>query len=187
MARWTSILKVVLTLLLLLCMLPPVSAMAQEWYRLSSTEGAFTAYFPAQPEYKPTLDKNGSHPLWVLERPPSKFQVSYSELLPGEVAKYGAEELLNGLAHASMVAFLMERLGTRRMSYGGYSAIEMLIRQGNDSFGFAQRLGIPESIMVQRHMLVGSRYYLWIYEGPPGTQDGAEAKRFLDSLVVERR
>jgi hypothetical protein len=71
------------------------------------------------------------------------------------------------------------------MTYGGYPAIEMLIRQGNDSFGFAQRLAIPESIMVQRHMLVGNRYYLWIYEAPPGTQDGAE--RFLDSLVVERR
>jgi len=125
--------------------------------------------------------------LWVLELAHSKFQVSYSELLPGEIAKYGADELLNGLAHASMVAFFMERLGTRRMSYGGYPAIEMVIGQGNDSFGFAQRLGIPESIMVQRHMLVENRYYLWIYEGPPGTQDGADAKRFLDSLVVERR
>src|SRR5262245_49107619 len=118
-------LKGALTLLLLVCALPPTPAMAQGWYRLSSAEGAFTAYFPKQPEYKPTIDKNGSHPLWVLELPPSKFEVSYSELLPGEVAKYGAEELLNGLAHASMVAFLMERLSTRRMSYGGYPAIEM--------------------------------------------------------------
>jgi hypothetical protein len=180
-------LRVVFTLLLLVCALRPAPAIAQEWYRLSSAEGAFTAYFPTQPEYKPTLDKNGSHPLWVLELPFSKFQVSFSELRPGEVAKYGAEQLLNGLAHAAMVAFLMERLSTRRMSYGGYPAIEMLIRQGNDSFGISQRLGIPESIMVQRHMLVGNRYYLWIYEGPPGTQDGADAKRFLDSLVVERR
>lgn len=187
MVRRTSMLEVVLTLLLLVCALPPAPVMAQEWYRLSSAEGAFSVYFPTQPEYKPTLDKNGSLPLWVLQLPPSKFQVSYAELLAGEVAKYGADELLNILAHASMVAFLMERLSTRRMNYGGYPAIEMLIRQGNDSFGFAQRLGIPESIMVQRHMLVGNRYYLWIYEGPPGTQDGADAKRFLDSLVVERR
>ena len=178
--------KLVLTLLLLVFALRPAPAMAQEWYRMSSAEGSFSISFPTQPEYKPTLDKNGSHPLWVLELARSKFQVSYSELLPGEIAKYGAEALLNGLAHASMVAFLMERLGTRRMSYAGYPAIEMLIRQGNDSFGFAQRLGIPESLMVQRHMLVGNRYYLWIYEGPPGTEDGVDAKRFLDSFVVER-
>jgi hypothetical protein len=163
-------LKVVLALLFLVGALPP--AMAQEWYRLSSAEGAVTAYFRTQPEYKPPVDKKGSHPVRVLKLPPSKFLVSYSELLRGEIAKYGAEELLNGLAHATMVAFLTERLGTRRMTYGGYPAIEMLIRRGNDSFGFAQRLAIPESIIVQRHMLVGNRYYLWIYEAPPGTQDG---------------
>src|SRR5215472_4473520 len=177
--------KVVLTLCCVVGMLAPM--MAQEWYQLSSAEGAFTAYFPARPEYRPVSVGQGKYwPRWVLETPAGSFFVDYSDLRlpPEEVARAGGvEELLDRLSHASSaIAFFHTILSVRRITYGGYPAREMVV-QATGLFPTLDR----EMVHRHRHMIVGDRYYHWSYQGRPGTQDGADVQRFLDSLVIERR
>jgi hypothetical protein len=46
-------------------------AMAQEWYRLSSVEGAFTASLPAQPQYESVPIRNGEFTLHQHPRSPT--------------------------------------------------------------------------------------------------------------------
>ena len=149
--------------------------MAQEWYRLTSAEGAFTASLPARPVYEAVPICQGEYTLhqWVFDIADTAYLVSYIDYNRGHVANNGGlQVILNSLTtglHKTRTP-----VSERHITYGGHAARDVVVR---DPSGF---------IIRQRHMMVGDRAYVWNYTGTVGTENGPDVQRFLDSLVVRR-
>jgi hypothetical protein len=166
--------KVVLALACLVgALLAP--AIAQEWHRLTSAEGAFTAYLPARPAYEAVPIRQGEYTLhqWVFDTSDTAYLVSYIDYTRGHVAKNGGlQAILNSLTaglHKTRTP-----VSEQHISYGGYAARDVVVA---DPSGFTIR---------QRHMMVGDRAYVWNYTGSAGTQTAPDVQRFLDSVVIHR-
>jgi len=167
--------KILLALLVLGVLSAP--ARAQNWYRLESAEGAFTATLPARPEYQAVPIGGGALTLhrWLFETRgrDAAYLVSYIDYDRGHVARNGLHPLLD-----AMVEGFGRSVGTllsvRSITYAGQPVREATART-RDGF-----------IVRQRHMLVGDRGYIWNYTGLPGTEYGPAAERVLDSLVIHR-
>jgi len=152
------------------------SATAQNWYRIESTAGAFTASLPARPDYE-AVPIGGVLTLhrWLFEAPGGKaaYLVSYIDYDRGHVARNGLHSLLDRMTEG-FGRGVGTLLSERSITYAGLPAREAMARDAN---GF---------IVRQRHMLIGDRGYLWNYTGLPGTEYGPAAERVLDSLVIHR-
>src|ERR1043166_8175542 len=143
--------RLVLALLFLVgALLAP--ATAQEWYRLTSAEGAFTASLPARPAYEAVPIRQGEYALrqWVFDKTDTAYLVSYIDYNRGHVANSGGlqvilDSLTKGL-HTNRTP-----VSERKITYGGYVTREVVVR---DPSGF---------IIRQRHMMVGDRAYVWNY------------------------
>ena len=149
-------------------------AMAQEWYRLTSAEGAFTADLPARPAYEAVPIRQGEYTLhqWVFDTPDAAYLVSYIDYNQGHVARNGLHVILDSLTkglHTNRTP-----ISEQHIAHGGYAAREAVVRD-------------PSGLIIrQRHMMVGDRAYVWNYTGSVGTQDAPDVQRFLDSLVIHR-
>jgi hypothetical protein len=150
-------------------------ATAQEWYRLTSAEGAFTASLPARPEYEAVPIRQGEYTLhqWVFDVADTAYLVSYIDYNRGHVANSGGlQVILNSLTaglHKTRTP-----VSERHITYGGHAARDVVV---HDPSGFTIR---------QRHMMVGDRAYVWNYTGTVGTETAPDLQRFLDSLVIRR-
>jgi hypothetical protein len=151
-------------------------AMAQEWYRLTSAEGAFTASVPAQPTYEAVPIRNSEYTLhqWVYDTAEIAYLVSYIDYHQGHVANGGGvqamlDALTRGL-HTNRTP-----ISERHITHRGYATRDVVVRDNPSGF-----------IVRQRHMMVGDRAYVWNYTGTAGTENRPDVQRFLNSLVVQR-
>jgi hypothetical protein len=133
-------------------------AIAQDWYRLTSAEGAFSASLPAQPVYETVPIRNGEFTLhqWVYETPEIAFLVSYIDYHRGHVANNGLQFVLSNLTkglHTNRTP-----ISEKSITHGGHATREVVVRDNASGF-----------IIRQRHMLVGDRAYVWNYTGTVGT------------------
>lgn len=143
-------------------------AAAQEWYQLESTEGNFTALFPARPTYAAVPIRDGKLTLhrWIFEKEKSAYLISYIDYPRG--SSPSLDNLTEGMLNKRTL------VSERRITHDGRAARDVVAR---DSSGV---------IVRQRHLLVGERAYIWNYAGDPETETGPDIVRFLDSLMIRR-
>src|SRR5262245_4201962 len=97
-------------------------AMAQNWYRLTSAEGAFTASLPAEPKSETVPIRNGELTLhqWVYEGPDVEYLVSYIDYHPGHVANGGLQFVLNNLTKGLHTN--RKPISEKHITHGGHPA-----------------------------------------------------------------
>src|SRR5262245_1097679 len=152
-----------------------VPAMAQNWYRLTSAEGAFTASLPAEPKYEAVPIRNGEFTLhqWVYDTPDVAYLVSYIDYHPGHVANNGLQFVLNNLTKGLHTN--RRPISEKHITHGGYATRDLVVHDNASGL-----------IIHQRHTMVGDRAYVWNYSGAAGTENGPNVLRFLNSLVIKR-
>lgn len=165
--------KVVLALGLLVCaLLAP--AQAQEWYRMASPEGRFSALFPAQPSYQATPLSGGKLTLheWISEGEQAAYFASYIDYEPGSILRKGMHSQLDAMAKGLLNGRTL--LSEKHLTLDGRACHELFVR---DKDGFEIR---------QRHMVVGDRGYIWNFTSKAALHFRPDAQRFLDSIKVDR-
>jgi hypothetical protein len=162
--------KLALTIFFLIGMLlAPVAA--QDWYQLTSQEGAFVASFPAEPKYKAVPIRNGELTLhqWQHEKRDKNVYdlASYIDYRKGH--RSNLDTMTKGLLEGGPL------ISERRITHSGHATRDVLLRDTASGL-----------IIHQRHMMVGDRAYIWNYAGPEGTENGPDVQRFLNSLTLQR-
>ncbi len=109
----------------------------------------------------------------VIDNGPIGFIVSHNDYPESELAQRSANSILDAVRDGQ-VGKENKLISEQRLTMNKYLARRILIQEG-------------DQIIVSQIVLAGQRLYQAIYVGPPGTENGADAKRFIDSFAIVAR
>ena len=142
------------------------------WKEVRSSEGGFTAVFPADPKIKtePPDLSGGVANVYLVDLGKTAYEVSYTDYQPGTFAGRSVDAIFN-LARDDLVKGQpVKLLADRKITLGDRPGREVVFA---DQDGYTQ---------VYRFFVVKDRIYAVVAGGPAGSEKSPEAKRFLESF-----
>jgi hypothetical protein len=176
------------TLVATLCVLMSVGlasdAVAQQWTEFSPADARFRVEMPGTPEvHSNTIPELGSLKLTqaVVETGDGWFVASYVDVPPDQIKNANASSILDG-ARDSTLKWLVSRndksqlRSERRLIMSGYPARDVVAE-----------VPIVDSVFVlaARFVFNGRQVIAVTFTGPSGTETGADASRFFNSLTLQ--
>lgn len=151
------------------------AALAQQWQALKPPDAGFSVQVPGTAREREQTagigELSGVFRGYVVELPEASYMAGYLKLPDGTVERHGAGRILDDASYGAM-----RKAVDRKLSH--HAPADRAGRPGREFV-----LSLPGGFVArQRAYVSGDRLVQLVYVGRPGTEDGAAARRFFDSL-----
>src|SRR5579883_3111676 len=146
---------------------------ADQWREVHPDKSGFTVMMPGEPSLEQQQIKGSSSPnnIYGVKEGNESFVVSYTDYPTGIVKQAGPAQVMNGVENGAVNAVKGKLRSQRDVALGDAQGREAIIDTGDYT-------------LKARYYLAGDRLYQVVYFGQKGSEDGADANKFLDSFRV---